>query len=281
MASQFETTEGTLPGGLPYFRLGSGPRLVVLRGFTTTHDNPKGLQRRFEIKLLTPLARHFDVYAVNRAPGLAPDTTMADIATQHAEAFRLAFDEPVDLLGMSSGGSIALQIAADHPDVVRRLVLVGAASRIGTEAAAAQMRYIDAVAEGRRGAHHLAPMKVSSRIGAMVLAPLMWLLDPLARPKDPSDMVAFARAEDAFDVTSRLADITAPTLVIGGERDNVYGLDLLRATATGVRDGRLITYTGASHASTMTDKRLGDDVAGFLLPGVAIAAAPSDEAASA
>jgi hypothetical protein len=31
----------------------------------------------------------------------------------------------------------------------------------------------------------------------------------------------------------------------------------------------------------MTDKRLGDDVAGFLLPGVAIAAAPSDEAASA
>jgi pimeloyl-ACP methyl ester carboxylesterase len=281
MASQFETTEGTLPGGLPYFRLGSGPRLVVLRGFTTTHDNPKGLQRRFEIKLLTPLARHFDVYAVNRAPGLAPGTTMADIATQHAEAFRAAFDEPVDLLGMSSGGSIALQIAADHPDVVRRLVLVGAAGRIGTEAAAAQMRYIDAVAEGRRGAHHLAPMKVSSRIGATVLAPLMWLLDPLARPKDPSDMVAFARAEDAFDVTNRLADITAPTLVIGGERDNVYGLDLLRATATGVRDGRLITYTGASHASTMTDKRLGDDVAGFLLPDVATAAAPSEEVASA
>lgn len=280
MASQFETTEGTLPGGLPYFRLGSGPRLIVLRGFTTTHDNPKGLQRRFEVKLLTPVARHFDVYAVNRAPGLAPDTTMAEIATQHAEAFRAAFDEPVDLLGMSSGGSIALQIAADHPDVVRRLVLVGAAGRIGTEAAAAQMRYINAVAEGRRGAHHLAPMKVSSKLGAKLLAPLMWLLDPLARPKDPSDMVAFARAEDQFDVTGRLADIKAPTLVIAGERDNVYGHDLLIATAMGVRNGRLITYSGASHASTMTDKRLGDDVADFLLPdGVATAAASLKEAA--
>jgi pimeloyl-ACP methyl ester carboxylesterase len=265
MASEFAITEGMLPGGLPYFRLGSGPRLIVLRGFTTTHDNPTGMQRTFEIKLLAPLARHFDVYAVNRAPGLAHGTTMADIARQHAEAFREAFGAPIDLLGFSSGGSIALQVAADHPDVVRRLVLVGAAGRIGTEAAAAQMRYIDAVAEGRRGAHHLASMKVSSRIGAKVLAPVMWLMDPLARPKDPSDMVAFARAEDAFDLTGRLADVAAPTLVIGGERDNVYGLDLLRGTADGVRDGRLLVYEKASHASAMTDKRLGDDVAGFLL----------------
>jgi pimeloyl-ACP methyl ester carboxylesterase len=126
------------------------------------------------------------------------------------------------------------------------------------------MRYINAVAEGKRGAQHLAAMKVSSRIGAKILAPIMWLMDPLARPKDPSDMVAFARAEDKFDVTDRLGDIIAPTLVIGGERDNVYGIDLLKTTADGVRDGRLVVYEGASHASSLTDKRLGDDVAGFL-----------------
>jgi hypothetical protein len=27
--TEFEVAEGTLPGALPYFRLGSGPRLVV------------------------------------------------------------------------------------------------------------------------------------------------------------------------------------------------------------------------------------------------------------
>ncbi len=264
MADDLPVSEGTLPGGLPYFRLGSGPRLIVLRGFTTTHDNPRGIQRRAEVGLLKPLARRFEVYAVNRAPGLADGATMAQIAAQHADAFRSEFGEPVDLLGMSSGGSIALQVAADHPDVVRRLVLVGAAYKVGESAAAAQMRYIDAVAAGRRGAHHLASMKVSSPIGARILAPIMWLLDPLARPKDPSDMIRFARAEDAFDLGRRLADVTAPTLVIGGERDNVYGVELLQRTADGVGDGRLILYPGASHASTMTHKRLADDVAGFL-----------------
>jgi pimeloyl-ACP methyl ester carboxylesterase len=171
----------------------------------------------------------------------------------------------VDVLGMSSGGSIALQLAADHPDAIRRLVLVAAAYRIGDDAAAAQMRYIDAIAAGRRGAQHLAAMKVSSPIGAKLLAPIMWLFDPFARPRDPSDMIAFARAEDAFDLGQRLGDVVAPTLVIAGEQDNVYGSALLMDTAEGVRDGRLIVYPGASHASTFTNKHLADDVASFLL----------------
>jgi pimeloyl-ACP methyl ester carboxylesterase len=264
VADDLDIQESTLPGGLPYFALGRGEPLVMLRGFTTEHTNPKGLQRRFEVKLLAPLARHFRVYAVNRAPGLAKGTTMAQIAEQHARAFREHFGGPVDLAGMSSGGSIALQVAADHPDAVQRLILICAGYRIGDEARAAQMRYIDAVDAGRRGAHHLAPMKVSSPIGAKILAPIMWLLDPLARPKQPSDMVAFARAEDAFDLGERLGAVLAPALLIAGERDNVYGQAILRRTAEGVREGRLILYPGASHASAMTDKRLAGDIVEFL-----------------
>ena len=52
---------------------------------------------------------------------------------------------------------------------------------------------------------------------------------------------------------------------------------ILRATADGVRDGRLVVYAGASHASAMTDKRSGDDVASFL--GAAEAPAGTDAAA--
>jgi pimeloyl-ACP methyl ester carboxylesterase len=256
--------EGTLDSGLPYFAIGAGPDLVVLRGFTTTHTNPTGMARRFEIRMLKPLAASFRVHALNRAPGLRSGTTMTQIADQHADALLARFGGPVDLLGMSSGGSIALQTAADRRDAVRRLVLVGAGYKIGDAAREAQMRYIEATAAGRRGAQYLAPMKVSSKIGARILAPIMWLLDPLARPKDPSDMVAFVRAEDAFDLGDRLGDVTAPTLVIGGEKDEVYSPEIFRRTAEGVRDGRLILYPGASHGTTFTAKRLGSDVAAFL-----------------
>jgi len=263
VARHLDVDEGTLHG-LPYLAFGSGPPLLVLRGFMTSHANPVGLQRRFEIRLLAPLARSFRVYALGRAPGLAPDASMADIARDHAQAFRAEFAVPVDVMGVSSGGSIALQLAADYPDVVRRLVLVSAGCRLGPAAKAAQLRFVEAAAAGRRGAHHLAPFKVESRLGARLVTPLMWLLDPLLRPGNPADMVAFAHAEDAFDLGNRLGDITAPTLVIAGERDRVYSADIVQETADGVRNGRLITYPGTGHGGTITSPRLAHDVTTFL-----------------
>jgi hypothetical protein len=62
--------------------------------------------------------------------------------------------------------------------------------------------------------------------------------------------------------------------VIAGERDNVYGSERQEITGDGVRDGHLIVYPGASHVSTLTNKRrvstltnkrLAEDVAAFLL----------------
>lgn len=265
MTSRLDVREGTLAHDLPYFTLGAGRPLVVLRGFSTVHANPTGLQRLVETRLLVPLARHFRVYAVNRAPGMRPGTTMQDIAEQHADALRTEFGGPVDVLGISSGGSVALQLAADHPGAVRRLVLAGAGYRLGPAARAAQLRYVEAVAAGRRGAHFLAPVKIASPFGARLLAPVMWLLDPLTRPADPSDMVAFARAEDAFDLGNRLRDVTAPTLVIAGERDRVYTPEILRRTADGVRDGRLVRYPRTGHGGTITHRRFADDVTRFLL----------------
>lgn len=259
-----EVAEGVLRGGLPVLALGSGPPLVVLRGFSTVHANPTGLQRVAEIRSVQGFARSSRVHSVGRAPGLAPGTGMAEIATQHAEALREAFDGPVDVLGTSSGGSVALQLAADHPASVRRLVLVAAGCTLAAGAREAQRRYVDAVAAGRRGAHHLAPFKITSPWAARALAPLMWLLDPLVRPADPSDMVAFARAEDGFDLCARLADVVATTLVVGGSRDTVYPPEILRRTAEGVRDGRLVLYPGVGHAGTMTRRRLPADVASFL-----------------
>jgi thioesterase domain-containing protein len=70
----------------------------------TVHANPVGLQRRFEIRLLAPLARRYRVFAIGRAPGLSIDASMADIAREHAEAIRAEFGTAVDLLGISSGG---------------------------------------------------------------------------------------------------------------------------------------------------------------------------------
>ena len=86
MAGSLKVSEGSLLHGMPYLAFGAGRPLLLLRGFMTVHANPVGLQRRFEIRLLAPLARHFRVFAVGRAPGMPSAASMADLALEHAEA---------------------------------------------------------------------------------------------------------------------------------------------------------------------------------------------------
>jgi pimeloyl-ACP methyl ester carboxylesterase len=76
-------------------------------------------------------------------------------------------------------------------------------------------------------------------------------------------MLAMARAEDAFDLHDRLGEITAPTLVVGGERDFFYSPELFRETAEGVRDGRLLLYPKLDHKGTLGSKRFFRDATDF------------------
>ncbi|WP_211370109.1 alpha/beta fold hydrolase [Nonomuraea turkmeniaca] len=255
---------GTLAHGLPYYTVGSGRPLVVLRWFTPDHANPTGWALRMERRTMDPLGRHFHVYAVNRAPGMAEGTTMADIAGRHADALAERFGEPVDVLGMSSGGSLALQLAADHPEVVRRLVVAGAAYTLTPLTREVQRSYTEAVAAGRRGAHHQAPLVGRTALTRALFRPLLWLADPVMRPSNPLDMLRFAQAEDSFDVRDRLAGIRAPTLIVGGERDLAYPAGLFRETAELLPESQLIIYPGTSHIGTFGHPRFAADVAEFL-----------------
>ncbi|WP_280353673.1 alpha/beta fold hydrolase [Nocardia otitidiscaviarum] len=263
-SARLDVTEGTLAHNLPYLALGSGRPLVFLRWFTPDHANPTGWMRTSEIKTLRPLARHFRVYAVNRAPGTPAGTTMADIADQHAEALHKEFGEPVDVIGVSSGGSVALQLAADHPEAVRRLVVVSAGYRLEPHVRQAQLNYARAVESGRRGMHHIAGETIQNPVAARLVAAVAWLLDPLARPHDPAATAAFIRAEDAFDLTDRLGEISAPTLVLGGDKDAAYPVRNLEFTAAGIPGARARVYPGASHMGAIKDPRLVADVVDFL-----------------
>ncbi|MEU8896530.1 alpha/beta hydrolase [Nocardia sp. NPDC048505] len=255
---------GTLEHGLPYLAMGSGAPLVFLRWFSADHANPTGWMRDAEIKTLMPLARHFRVYAVGRAPGMAAGTTMADIAARHAQALHAEFGGPVDVLGISSGGSVALQLAADHPAAVRRLVVASSGYRLERAASESQVRYAEAAARGERALHHMASVGFGGPLLSRLAAAGMWLLDPLARPANPADTLAFVRAEDAFDLDGRLAEITAPTLVIGGERDGFYPLANFRRTADGIPHSHLIIYPRATHMGAVKHPRFAPDVTEFL-----------------
>ena len=104
---------GLTRNGLPYNRLGDGPRTaVVFSGLNLTESKPlTGMEARFMLAFYEPLLPECAVYLLGRKKGLPDGYTMADMSDDYAAAIAYEFAGPVDVIGMSTGGSLALQFA--------------------------------------------------------------------------------------------------------------------------------------------------------------------------
>jgi pimeloyl-ACP methyl ester carboxylesterase len=259
--------QGRLGDGLAYFRVGTGRPLIYLPGLTTNHRPPRGLDLRFQASQLKPFGRHREVWWVQRREGLTPGTTMADIARDYAAALRGRFDGSVDVVGSSTGGAAALQLAADHPEAVRRLVLLSSACRLGPAGRDAQRNLAQLLRQGRtrQASAQMMSMLAAGDRGSWVLAKLGWILGLTEKGEGGvSDMLITIDAEDAFDLTSRLPKITTPTLVIGGARDRYYGAQVFHETASGLPSGRLLLYPDKGHSGTQTSRKTINEALHFL-----------------
>ena len=264
-----DVREGTFSGGLPYLAVGSGEPLVYMCGSTPNHRNPRpGLERALTLRTINPLARAgFEVYFTNRWPGMAVDITFAEVAERHADAIHDHFGQPVDVLGASTGGSLALQLIADRPDAVRKAVVACAAYTLGPLAKSTQLQLLRTVEEtGGYSRELILDLMQGKRRGRWIrtlLAPLAVLAAKRVTIENPTDAIAMLQAEDAFDVRDRLPDIQTETLVVCGAQDPFWTLEMFAETAFRLANGKLIMYRNRGHA-LMTAPEFFRDVTAFL-----------------
>jgi pimeloyl-ACP methyl ester carboxylesterase len=92
------------------------------------------------------LTDEYTVYGVLRSPDFPEDYTPGAMARDYAEVIAGELGGPVDLVGLSTGGSIVQEFAADHPELVRRLVLHSSGYRLNDKARRVQLRVADLAA---------------------------------------------------------------------------------------------------------------------------------------
>lgn len=218
------------------------------------------------------LMKDYTLYGVLRKPKLPHGHTIKDMAEDYAVMIRKEFSGPVDILGISTGGSIALQFAADHPGLVNRLIIHSSAYRLNDTAKQLQLDVADLARQGRwRKAWALLIRTVFPNSGlgrwlSRLLVPFSaWLLS-LSAPKDPSDLTVTVEAEDKFDFKDRLAEITAPTLVIGGADDYFYSPALFHKTAAGIPNAKICLYDNMGHPAG--GKQFRRDILSFLMQDI-------------
>jgi pimeloyl-ACP methyl ester carboxylesterase len=255
---------GYFSSGLPYRRSGHGPRpLVILQGLTFEHKPQAVMLMMYKF-----LENDYTLYGVLRKPGLPLGYTLGGMADDCAAMVREQFSGPVDVLGISTGGSIALHFAADHPELVRRLVIHSSAHTLNDTAKQLQLNVARLAQQGqwmKAWAMLVGSIYPQAGPGKWLAQPLVWLsawLLSLKPPRDPSDLVVTVEAEDQHAFKARLAEIAAPTLVTGGMNDFFYSPTLFRETAEGIPNAKLCLYEKMGHPAG--GKQFRRDVLVFL-----------------
>ena len=241
---------------------------MVFQGGVPENKPMKGLLARLVGRSFKGLADEYTSYLVTRKQGLPEGYSMRGMVKDYAAMVREEFDGPVDVIGLSLGGPMAQHFAVDNPDLVGRLVLAYTAYKLGDDGKVVLRRLGELARQGKwRTAHSLIAVSISPP-GLMrpLLKGTMWMFGKtvVGAPSSASDYVITIEAGYAHDFKDRLAEISVPTLVIGGDQDFYFPAELYRETAKGIVNAKLILYEGATHADFRKEKQFAQDVLAFL-----------------
>jgi pimeloyl-ACP methyl ester carboxylesterase len=258
--------KGVFSNGIPYVRFGKGEDILLVFSGGPGNTLPSGFMIRV-FGQFKHISKSYVVYVLGRKSDLSEGYTTRDMAEDYAAVIREEFDGgPMDVMGMSYGGLIAQHLTADHPEVIRRLVIAMSVYRFSEEGNRLDMRYAELLSEGKKRAalRSLEPIIEGGRIKKGFMKFFMGYIGPLiwSDPDNPSDLLVEGKAEMAHNSKNRLAEIRAPTLVIGGDKDYYCPVERLRETAAGIPDAKLVLYEGKGHM--ITGKQFDEDVLAFL-----------------
>lgn len=215
---------------------------------------------------VTPvLARHFrivdfDLVGTGKSTPTPPGYTVQDWTNDLRDLMDLLEIPRAHLHGTSTGGLVALQFAAQYPERVTKMALVGVVARYDT-----------ALRLNRKLAKALAAnvgMEAVAELTAQAVLTPDFLDSPEAGPLldqmrstfseiSPETYIATTEACENVELGPDLPRITAPTLVINGEFSANSPVDTGpkgiggRGIAEGVQNGRLAVIKGARHLVMM------------------------------
>jgi len=257
----------TLPNEKLYRYVAAGdpskPSLVLLHGYTDSW-------RSFE-QILPLLQHHFHLILLDQR---GHGDTGSDFSTFEVEDFAIdaisfvaqLTDLPVHLLGHSLGSLVAQRVAAAQPELINRLILIGATDTAQGNPALAELQI--ALADLTNAvpasfAHDFQSSTVYQAIAPEQLA--TFVAESQRVPLKVWRALGRSLATDNKVVTP---DIVAETLILWGDRDGVFDGAQQQRLLGRLRNVRHLTYHDVGHAPHWEKpETIAQDIIDFLTAG--------------
>lgn len=236
-------------GEIDYVCYGTGDKIMImLPGLGDALRSIKGTALPFALAYHKHSA-DYKVYMFSRKRPLTEGYSIRDMAADQSKAMKALGITQADIMGVSQGGMISQYLAIDYPELVRKLVLVVTTSHLG-ETERSSIEYWITLAKEANYAEIMLDTTYKSYSDAYLQKHkhLIPLLGKIGKPKDFSRFLIQAHACLNHDSRSELHNITCPTLIVGGNCDQIVGPDSSPELAKQIPGSSLIIYDSLGHA---------------------------------
>ena len=232
-----------------YFKFGKGEKtFVILPGLSiqSVMGMADIIAQAYEL-----IAKEFTVYVFDRRNELPDSYSVYDMAKDTAEAFDALGLKEVYLFGASQGGMIALTIAVNRPELIKKLMLGSTSANITEQQYKALSKWVCLAREKEK-------VRLCLEMGENIYPEAMFeqykdILKKLGESVTEEELERFillAEATKGFDISDKLNKIKCPVFAIGSTDDKVLpgGTEEIADLLSDKADFESFMYNGYGHA---------------------------------
>ena len=199
--------------------------------------------------------RDYTVYMFSRKNDIPEGYSIKEMADDQASAMKnLGIDKAI-VMGVSQGGMISQYLAANHSELVEKLILVVTAPYANETVKTVVSKWIEMT---KTSTHTELMLDTAEKVYTKEFNEKnKKYLPTLARFTKPKNYDRFCKNAYAileFDARSELSKIKCPTYILSGNCDNSVGNDAPYELKEGISDSELMIFDGLGHGLFEEDK---------------------------